>query len=61
MTLALARLPTTPEIRSLIAKLLLPIRTHPAFVWAWSRWRREHQAQAALSHRKRRSCMHLQL
>ena len=37
MTLALAKLPTTPEIRSLIAKLLLPLRTHPAFVWAWSR------------------------
>ena len=55
MTLALAGLPTTPEIRSLIAKLLLTIRTHPAFVWAWSRWRRHHQAQAATSHRKRRS------
>ncbi len=55
MTLALARLPTTPEIRSLIAKLLLTIRTHPAFVWAWSRWRRDHQAQAAISHRKQRS------
>jgi hypothetical protein len=55
MTLALAGLPTTPEIRSLIAKLVLTIRTHPAFVWAWSRWRREHQAQAALSHWRRHS------
>ena len=61
MTLALAGLPTTPEIRSLIAKLVLTIRTHPAFVWAWSRWRREHQAQAALSHRKRRSYMNPQM
>jgi hypothetical protein len=61
VTLALAKLPTTPEIRSLIAKLLLPIRRHPAFVWAWSRWRREHQAQAAISHRKQRSYMHPQL
>ena len=54
MTVALAKLLTTPETRTLIAKLLLPPRTHPAFVWAWSRWRREHQATAAISHRKTR-------
>jgi hypothetical protein len=27
-----------PEIRSLIAKLLLPARAGPAFIWAWSHW-----------------------
>lgn len=54
MTNAIARLLTTTEIRALIAKLLLPLRIHPAFVWAWSRWRREHQASAAISHRKKR-------
>lgn len=54
MTTALTKLLTTPEIRSLIAKLLLPLRTHPAFVWAWSRWRCEHQTSAATSHQKKR-------
>ena len=53
------RLLTTPEIRVLIAKLLLSPTTHPAFVRAWSRWRRDHQAVAAVSHRKGRS--HAQL
>lgn len=53
MTNAIARLLTTTKIRALIAKLLLPLRTNPAFVWAWSRWRREHQASAAICHRKK--------
>lgn len=55
MTLALAKLLTTPEIRALIAKLILSVKTHPAFVWAWSRWRRDHQAIAAVCHRKKRT------
>jgi hypothetical protein len=42
-----------PEIRSLIAKLLLPARAGPAFVWAWSHWRRAHQLTAAIYHRRR--------
>jgi len=42
-----------PEIRSLIAKLLLPARAGPAFIWAWSQWRRAHQLTAAICHRKR--------
>lgn len=43
---------TTAEIRHLIARLMLrPILT-VAFIWDWSRWRREHQANAAVAHRK---------
>ena len=53
LTLALAKLLTTPEIRTLIAKLLLSPINHPAFVWAGSRWRRNHQRAAAISHRKK--------
>ncbi len=60
MTAALAKLPTMPETRRLIARLLMAPRTHPAFVWAWSRWRREHQAAAAISHRKIRHDAQLQ-
>jgi hypothetical protein len=51
---------TTPEIRHLIARLLLrPILTAP-FIWDWSRWRRQHQAAAAIAHRKTRQYMQLQ-
>jgi len=50
---------TTPEIRHLIARLLpRPILT-AAFIWDWSRWRRQHQAAAAFAHRKIRPNMQL--
>ena len=50
---------TTPEIRHLIARLLpRPILT-AAFIWDWSRWRRQHQAAAAFAHRKIRTNMQL--
>jgi hypothetical protein len=45
---------TTPEIRHLIVRLMpRPILT-AAFIWDWSRWRRQHQATAAVSHRETR-------
>jgi len=45
---------TTPEIRHLIARLSpRPILT-AAVIWDWSRWRRQHQAAAAVAHRKAR-------
>ena len=45
---------TTSELRRLIARLLLrPILTANA-IWDWSRWRREHQINAAIAHRKSR-------
>ncbi len=50
---------TTSEIRTLIIRLLKGPMAHPAFVWAWSCWRRHHQAQAALCHRRARSKMQL--
>jgi SRSO17 transposase len=44
---------TVPEIRRLInATLAQPIQ--PANVWAWSVWRRRHQARAKASHYRRR-------
>jgi hypothetical protein len=50
---------TTSELRRLIGQLVLSARSHPAFVWAWSRWRRRHQAAAARYHRQRRIRMQL--
>jgi len=50
-----ALLPTVPEIRYLLARLLLrpPIRTR--FIMAWSLWRRRHQAKAAAAHYRRQA------
>jgi hypothetical protein len=49
-----ALVPTVPEIRYLLARLLLrpPIAT--PFVIAWSFWRRTHQLAAARAHYKSR-------
>ena len=46
MTWVLALLPSTAEIRVLLARLVFrpPIRVSSAL--RWSRWRRRHQAQA---------------
>jgi len=49
----------TPEIRRFFAKLVLVARSHPFFIWAWSRWRQAHQAIAAFYHRKTRLEMQL--
>jgi len=51
---AMAGLMSTSEIRRLIARLILTEPIATAFIWAWSLWRRQHQKQAAISHRKRR-------
>jgi len=48
-----------PVIRRLIAKLIFAAQSHPAFIWAWSRWRQAHQALAAFYHRKKRLQMQL--
>jgi len=53
------RLASVPEIRYLIARLLLRPPSRPAFVFAWSRWRRHHQARAARAHYRAQN--HLQL
>ena len=48
-----ALLPSVPEIRYLLARVLLrpPIGTR--FIMAWSLWRRQHQAKAAAVHYRR--------
>jgi hypothetical protein len=46
-------LPTMPEIRVLIAKLLLPPPLRRPFILAWSDWRRRHQISAAEAHYKK--------
>jgi hypothetical protein len=48
-----ALLPSVPEIRYLLARLMLrpPITT--AAIMAWSLWRRRHQINAAKAHYRR--------
>jgi len=41
-----------PELRVLIARLLLRPPTRRAFIFAWSDWRRRHQINAAIAHYK---------
>jgi hypothetical protein len=54
LTLLCALVPSVPEIRALLAQLLLRPLLNTAFVMAWSLFRRQHQAQAALAHYKKR-------
>jgi hypothetical protein len=52
---ALGLLPlTVPDIRRLLVALAWTIPVQPAFVLAWSRWRRRHQARARRAHYQRR-------
>jgi hypothetical protein len=54
-----ALVPSVPEIRYLLARILIFPPTHEPFIIAWSLWRRRHQAAAAICHYKRRG--HAQL
>ena len=54
-----ALIPSVPEIRYLLARLVIFAPTQKPFIIAWSLWRRRHQAAATLSHYKRR--LHAQL
>ena len=56
MSLA-ALLPTVPEIRYLLARLLLRPPRRARFIMAWSLWRRKHQAKAAAAHYRRQTKM----
>jgi hypothetical protein len=49
-----ALVPSLPEIRYLLAQLLLKPPISTSFVMAWSLWRRRHQFDAAVAHYKRR-------
>jgi hypothetical protein len=50
----MALAPTVPEIRYLLARILLKPPLGKAFIIAWSLWRRTHQLSAAFAHYKRR-------
>lgn len=47
-------IPSVPEIRYLLARLLLKPPLTKTFIIGWSLWRRRHQATAAAAHYKRR-------
>jgi hypothetical protein len=54
-----ALVPSVPEIRYLLARVLIFPPTQKPFIIAWSLWRRRHQATATICHYKRRK--HAQL
>jgi hypothetical protein len=54
-----ALVPSVPEIRYLLARVLIFPPTQKSFIIAWSLWRRRHQATATICHYKRRK--HAQL
>ena len=45
-----ALVPSVPEIRYLLARMLIFPPTQKPFIIAWSLWRRRHQAAATTSH-----------
>ncbi len=47
-----ALVPSVPEIRYLLGRLLIRPNTRKPFILDWSLWRRRHQAAATLSHYK---------
>ncbi|RWX60133.1 hypothetical protein EOA24_33940 [Mesorhizobium sp. M2A.F.Ca.ET.039.01.1.1] len=49
-----ALVPSVPEIRYLLARILIFSPTQKPFIIAWSLWRRRHQAAATICHYKRR-------
>ena len=55
------RMPSLPELRGMIARLLLVPLVRPAFVFAWSWWRQCHQVTAAEAHRRMRANLNTQL
>jgi len=48
---------TVPEVRRLLWQMLRPPPPDDVFVWAWSCWRRHHQAVATRCHYKRRCAL----
>ncbi len=50
-----ALVPSVPEIRYLLARLLIFPPTQKPYIIAWSLWRRRHQATATLCHYNKRS------
>lgn len=50
-----ALVPTVPEVRYLMAQILLRPPISASFIMAWSLWRRRHQLTAPIAHCKRHS------
>jgi len=48
-----ALLPSVPEIRYLLARMIFTPPMTPIFVITWSLWRRRHQIAAANAHYRR--------
>jgi len=42
--------PSVPEIKAILARLVFPPPVVRVFVFSWSLWRRLHQAHAAEAH-----------
>ncbi|WP_105375012.1 hypothetical protein, partial [Neorhizobium huautlense] len=59
LTRKLRLIPAVTEIRTLIARLIMRKPAKPAFILAWSPWRRTHQAQAMLAHYRKRDQLQL--
>jgi hypothetical protein len=53
--------PSAPEIKTILARLLFPPPILRAFVFSWSLWRRVHQARAAEAQYRARAVKHTQL
>jgi hypothetical protein len=47
--------PSVPEIKAILARLVFPPPVVRVFVFSWSLWRRLHQAHAAEAHYRARS------
>ena len=54
LTRMIALVPSVPEIRYLLARLLFKPSPIAKSIIAWSIWRRRHQANATLAHYKMR-------
>jgi hypothetical protein len=54
-------IPSAPEIKTILARLVFPPLIVRTFVFGWSLWRRVHQAHAAEAHYRARRTTQLQL
>jgi hypothetical protein len=53
--------PTAPEIKAILARLVFPPPILRVFEFSWSLWRRIHQARAAEAHYRARPNPNTQL
>jgi hypothetical protein len=54
-------IPSAPEIKTILARIVFPPPIARAFVFSWSLWRRIHQAHAAEAHYRARRVIQPQL